>query len=208
MNITIFGATGSTGRLLCKKACERGHRVTAYVRDPSRMDEAHAHLHLVQGTLEDAPAMRQAVTGADVIISALGTVERKPNSILSDGTRAIIAAARECGVGRIAAITSLGCGDSREQVNSLIMRLVIRTFAREIWADKDRQEDAIRGSGLDYLIVRPGGLTNKPARGSWAELREGESSKGSQMISRADVADYILSRTQQPEFGDDCVVLF
>ncbi len=208
IRLTIFGATGKSGRLLCEGALARGHKVTAFVRDPAKLGDLVERVDVVTGSLEDKEAIVRAVVGAQAVVSALGTFERKPNTVLSDGTRQIVRAMEASGAARFVAITSLGCGSSREQVNSGFMRLLIKTLAKEIWADKDRQEEVIRTSSLDYLIVRPGGLSDKPARGSWTELRAGESHKGSQMISRADVATYILDRLAAGELGREEVVLF
>jgi len=206
--LTIFGATGKTGRLLCEGALAQSHAVTAFVREPAKLGGLAGRVDIVTGQLDDGPAIARAIAGADAVVSALGTVDRKPNTVLSDATGRIVQAMQAQGGVRFAAITSLGCGSSRTQVNSRLMRLLIKTLAKEIWADKDRQEDVIRASSLDYLIVRPGGLTDKPARGEWTELRAGESHKGSQMIARADVAAYILERIRCGEFGRDEVALF
>jgi uncharacterized protein YbjT (DUF2867 family) len=209
MNLTIFGATGKTGLLLCQQALAAGHTVTAYVRNPGGLgDDLSAALNVVEGGLEDDTAIHAAVAGADVVVSALGTFERKRNTVLSDGTRRIMGAMGAAGIPKFVAITSLGCGGSRSQVTSRIMRLLIGTLAREIWADKDRQEDAIRASALDYLIVRPGGLSDKPPRGEWTELRPGEKASGRQMITRADVAAYILARLDAGALGRESVVLY
>ncbi|MEM6585606.1 MAG: SDR family oxidoreductase [Pseudomonadota bacterium] len=208
MQLAIVGATGKTGLLLCEQALAKGHAVTAYVRDPAKLGTLGDRLSVVEGTLEDAEALSSAVRGADAVISALGTVDRKPNTVLSDATRRIVRAMEEEGVARLAAITSLGCGASRDQVNSRLMRFLIKTVAKEIWADKDRQEDVIRASELDYLIVRPGGLTDRPARGSWTIMREGEAQKGRQMIARADVAAFILQKLESGELGREAVVIF
>ena len=207
MRLVVFGANGRSGQALCKEALQRGHEVTAYLRDKTKMADADPRISVVEGTLGKSDAMVEALRGADAAVLALGTVDRKPNTVLSDGTRQIMTSMRVAGVDRIVAITSMGCGDSRSQVNSRIMRFVIKTFAKEIWADKDRQEAAIRASDLDYLIVRPGGLTNSPATGDWTELHTGEYSKGPQRISRADVAAYIVARLENSPLGRDCVAL-
>ncbi|MEQ8410836.1 MAG: SDR family oxidoreductase [Erythrobacter sp.] len=207
MKIAIFGSSGRTGRLLCEGALARGHEVTAHLRDPDKLADLDPAIERVAGGLSDEPGIARALEGADVAISALGTVDRKANTVLSDATKAILAAMQRSGVGHFAAVTSLGCGDSYGQVNSRLMKLIIKTLAKEIWADKDRQEEAIRRAGIDYLIVRPGGLTNGEPSGEWTELRGGQRSKGKQMIARADVADYILSRCEALPFGNDTVML-
>ena len=208
MQLAILGASGKTGLLVCEQALAKGHEVTAFVRDPAKLGELADRVRVVEGTLEDSEALSSAVRGADAVVSALGTVDRNPNTVLSDGTRRLVRAMEDEGVMRLAAITSLGCGASRDQVNSRLMRFVIKTVAKEIWADKDRQEEAIMASPLDYLIVRPGGLTDKPARGSWTEMREGESGKGRQMIARADVAAFILEKLESGELGREALTIF
>lgn len=208
MRITIFGSTGKTGLELCKQAHAKGYQVTAYARSVARLGDLAERVRVVQGELNDAAAIGRAVEGADAVVSALGTVDRKPNTVLSAATRRIIEAMQAQGIARLVAITSLGCGASRDQVDSLIMRLLINTLAKEIWADKDRQEDVIRNSLLDYLIVRPGGLTDNPARGHWTVLREGERHKGRQMIPRADVAAFILEKLEAGDLGREALALF
>lgn len=207
MRISIFGATGKTGLELCRQAHAKGHDVTAYVRSAAKLGDLVGRVRVVKGELDDTQAIARAVEKADAVVSALGTVDRKSNTVLSDATRRIISAMEAERASRLIAITSLGCGVSRDQVNSLIMRLLIKTLAKEIWADKNRQEEVIRQSAIDYLIVRPGGLTDKPASGSWTVLRKGESHKGRQMVARADVAAFILERIEQGELGQEALAL-
>lgn len=208
MRLSVFGATGKTGLALCEQALAKGFDVTVCARDPSKLGALSQKVRVVEGTLDDGQAIAETVRGADVVVSALGTVDRKPNTVLSDATGRIIGAMEDEGVARLVAITSLGCGGSRDQVDSWIMRLLIKTLAKEIWADKDRQEEAIMASELDYLIVRPGGLTDKPAAGSWSVLREGETHKGRQMIARADVAGFILASLEKGDLGREALVVF
>ncbi|QIQ86598.1 NAD(P)-dependent oxidoreductase [Erythrobacter sp.] len=207
MRIAVFGSTGRTGRLLCERALARGHEVTAHCRNAGKIADLDPAIRRVEGDLSDTAAIARALDGADVAVSALGTTSRKPNTVLSDATKAILAAMEQAGTRHFAAVTSLGCGDSYGQVNSRLMKLIIKTLAKEIWADKERQEEAIMRAGLDYLIVRPGGLTKGEASGEWTELRGGQRSKGKQMIARADVADYILTRCESLPFGNDTVML-
>ncbi len=208
MKLAIFGASGRTGRLLVKGALARGWQANAFVRDGSAFDgDATPGLTVVTGTLDQPDAIARCAAGTDCVVSALGTTTMRKNSVLSDGTARIVQAMRAQDVKRLAVITSLGCGDSRGAVNSLAMRVLIATIGRQIWADKDRQEQVVRASGLDTLIVRPGGLSDDAATGKWRELRGDERMTGRQMIARADVAAYVLARIAQGALGGDCVTL-
>ena len=72
MNLTVFGATGGVGRHVVTQALDRGDHVTAYVRNPVKLDVTHPALTVVSGELTDRDAIGQAVRGADAVISALG----------------------------------------------------------------------------------------------------------------------------------------
>jgi uncharacterized protein YbjT (DUF2867 family) len=92
-------------------------------------------------------------------------------------------------VRRLVAVTSLGAGDSADQVVSLF-RATMRLTLKRMMEAKERQEQAIRGSGLDWTIVRPGGLTDGPHTGRY---RAGvDKSNKATRVSRDDVADFIL----------------
>ena len=89
MKLTVFGATGGVGREVVNQALDRGDHVTAYVRNPAKLD-----LTVITGELTDREEVRRAVRGAEAVISALGpSLDRKATGMpLVDGTRAIVEA--------------------------------------------------------------------------------------------------------------------
>ena len=78
--------------------------------------------------------------------------------MLTDGTRNIISAMKEKGVKRLAVITSMGAGDSKDQA-PFFFKILMATAMKKIFNDKNNQEQEVMKSGLEYCIVRPGGLT-------------------------------------------------
>src|SRR4051812_40718186 len=96
MNITVLGATGGVGKEVVSQALEAGHEVRAYVRTPAKLDVAHPNLTVITGELIDSEAIRRAVHGTDVVISALGpSLDRKATAMpLIEGTRKIVDAMR------------------------------------------------------------------------------------------------------------------
>lgn len=72
MKVTVFGATGQIGRLVIRDLLASAHDVTAYVRNPGKLDLSDPHLAMVIGELSDQARILQAVHGADAVISALG----------------------------------------------------------------------------------------------------------------------------------------
>jgi len=195
MKILVIGATGPTGREIVKLAVEQGHAVTALVRD-----EAKAHfgpsVTLAVGNVLHQQSLARAVEGQEAVICSLGsgiTGPFKKMTMLSEGTRHLIAAMREKNVGRIICITGVGAGDSKGHgpwyYNLIFQPLVIRG----VYEDKDRQEQLVRDSGLAWTLVRPGILTDGPAQGQTA-VRAFTDLTGvtAGKISRADVAGFCL----------------
>src|SRR5215467_4020962 len=71
--LLVLGATGGTGRHVVSQALEAGHAVTAYVRDPVKLEVKHERLQVVAGAIaDDAKGLREAMQGQQAVISALG----------------------------------------------------------------------------------------------------------------------------------------
>jgi putative NADH-flavin reductase len=102
MKLTVFGATGDVGRELVTHALDAGHHVTAYARNPGKLDLTHPNLTVIPGELTDRDADQRAARGADAVISALGpSLDRKATGMpLLDGTRTILDAMAAEGVER------------------------------------------------------------------------------------------------------------
>jgi len=114
MQITVFGATGGTGRQIIEKALAAGHYVIAYVRNPSKLNINHEHLTVIQGELADEPLIESAVRGADAVISALGPRGDSKNKPITHGMRNIIAAVKKQGVRRLIITSTLSAKDPND----------------------------------------------------------------------------------------------
>lgn len=71
MNIVLFGATGNIGKVILQEALDRGHHVTAIVRDPTRVTVANPNLKLAQGDLLNPSTYEAALQGADAAIASV-----------------------------------------------------------------------------------------------------------------------------------------
>jgi putative NADH-flavin reductase len=190
MKLLIFGATGGTGQALVTQALAQGHTVTAFVRRPEAVTTQHANLGIVQGDILDAAAVAAAVAGHDVVLSALGTRgDDKP--VLPDGTRNILAALELADIRRSLWVSSFGVGDSIAQMGWIARTLIVNLFLKKAIAEKEIQERYIRESSGDWIIARPGGLTDGPLTGTYRVTGPGDK-VGRPAISRADVADFLL----------------
>lgn len=193
MNIAVFGATGGTGLQITEQALEAGHSVTALVRDAGKMTIQHPNLHVIVGDVLDATKVNQVVAGADAVACSLGTTGGAGNAV-SQGTRNIIAAMNTHGVKRLVVVSALGAGDSRTQV-PFVFKVIMTTVLKKAYEEKDLQEAAVQASNLEWVIVRPGGLTDGPRSGG--NYSVGELSKDNR-VSRADVAEFVLLQLTSP----------
>ncbi|MER8372309.1 SDR family oxidoreductase [Mesorhizobium sp. M1406] len=192
--ILVLGATGGTGKLIVSQALARGYEVTALVRSAEKGREL-VGAKLVLGDARDEAALRQALQGQDAVISALGTPASpfKEVTLLSTATRALVSAMQAEQVSRLVAITGIGAGDSVGHGGFVFDRLIYPLLLRNVYADKNRQEDIIRESGLDWVLVRPSVLNNKLGRGSPRALESLSGFHGG-TIARDDVASFVINQ--------------
>jgi putative NADH-flavin reductase len=198
MKIAIFGSTGGTGKELVKQGLELGYAVTAFARTPAKLDEfKHENLKIIQGDVFNYEEVEKTIIGQDAVISALGNPTLKVDTTTSEGTRNIVKAMQAAGIKRFICETSLGVGDSYEQAGFFFTKIIIPTLLKNAIADKEIQEQIIHESDLDWTIVRPGGLHNKPKT---SQYRHGIDKSISGRISRADVAEFMLKQINSDEY--------
>jgi putative NADH-flavin reductase len=199
MKIAIFGSTGGTGRELVRQALEQNHIVTAFARTPSKIgDLRHENLEIVEGNVINLDDVEKAVIGQEAILSALGSPSLKAgDTTLSNGTKNIIRTMEKHGVRRFICETSLGVGDSDGQPGFFFTKIVVPFLLKNVFADKEIQERDIKASRLDWIIVRPGRLTNGKKT---EKYRHGLDKAIAGSISRADVADFMLKQLARDEY--------
>lgn len=193
MRITVFGATGGTGRLLIGQARAAGHQVTAVVRDPARLTGTPHEVTVAQIDVMNPAAVAAAIRGCDVVVSTLGPgAVRAPTTVRSHATASIVEAMRAEGVRRLVVVTAAGITtDGDGPLTRLLLKPVLGAVLRHSFADMRRTEDVVRSSGLDWTIVRPPRLTDGPHTGSY-RTAVNRNVGGGLRISRADLADCIL----------------
>jgi putative NADH-flavin reductase len=203
MKIVIFGANGQTGRLLTGQALAAGHDVAAATRRPAQFPITHDRLVVVEADVHDAAAVDRAVQGADVVLSALGVpFTRKQVTLYSEGTGNIIAAMSRHGVKRLIVVSSSATEPHRHAdggflLNRVLQPLVTATIGKTTYADMHRMEDLIRGSDLEWTIMRPSGLFDAPGVTAY-ELREDQAP--GVFTSRAGLAASMLDQAADTRF--------
>jgi uncharacterized protein YbjT (DUF2867 family) len=192
--ILVLGATGGTGRHIVRRALARGDDVAALVRSPGRASGLEG-ARLIAGDARDEATLRKALAGRDAVISALGTGASpfREVTVLSTATRALVSAMKAEQVARLVCITGIGAGDSAGHGGFLFDRLIFPLLLRHVYADKNRQEAIVRDSGLDWILVRPSILNDKPGRGAVRAITDLSSFHGG-AISRSDVATFVVEQ--------------
>jgi nucleoside-diphosphate-sugar epimerase len=133
--------------------------------------------------------------GQEAVLSALGHKKfMRPTRILSEGTANVLRAMKAHGVRRFVCETSLGLGDSAGRMGLYYTFFVIPVILQFYFWDKARQERLIAESGVAWVIVRPGALTNGARRGRYRHGLGIGSLVRTVRISRADVAEFMLNQ--------------
>ncbi|MCG2625651.1 SDR family oxidoreductase [Bradyrhizobium sp. WYCCWR 13023] len=198
--ILVLGATGGTGRQIVQQALARGHQVTALVRSPEKTGDLNG-ARLVVGDVRDEKVLREVLRGQDAVVSALGTPASpfREVTLLSTATRVLVQAMKAEHVSRLVAITGMGAGDSRGHGGFVFDRVIFPLLLKNVYADKDRQEAIVRESGLDWVVIRPTVLNDKPGRGSARALTDLSDFHGGS-ISRQDVATFVLDQLRSDDW--------
>jgi len=214
MRITIFAASGGIGRHVLSQAVAAKHDVTAVVRDPAKLSAADRSVRVVAAdlTAADPQVLADAVDKADAVISGLGPRSAADFGVVSRGTRAIIAAMRATGTRRILAVSASAVSTvpspgrphppRRDPGEGFVTRNLItpalKLALRRHYADLALMEDMLRDSELDWTVVRPPRLTDRPLTGVY-RTAYGQNLRRGTAVPRADVAHYLLRAIDDPD---------
>ena len=203
LKLLVIGASRGTGRQVMQQALAAGQAVVALARDPARIDIPNdvpaQQLSVVRGDVLDPSSLVPAMADCDAVISTLGVTSRAPTTLYSEGLRNIIQAMRAAGVRRLVAVSAapLSSDDGDTLPSRLLLKPLLWALFRPVYADMATMEDEIRQSGLDWTIVRPPRLTDKPPSGRYRTALN-RSVRGGYTISRADLAAAILKLLDDP----------
>ncbi len=202
MKLIVFGATGKLGSRIVKEALERGHQVTAVVRDATRFQDSHERLTAAIGDVTDAASVAAVVTGHDAVISAVGPTRNSRPELVVDAARALIDGLTRAGIRRVV----VGGGAGSLEVSPGVQLVDTPDFPKE-WLDialahRDAL-DVIRAADLDWTYIspaaflQPGERTGKYRIGTDQLLTD---EKGESRISMEDLAIAFLDEVEKPRF--------
>ncbi len=201
MKLLVIGASRGIGLEVVKQALTRGHEVRAFARSAESIQLSNPKLEKCSGNALKASDVASALAGVDAVILTLG-VRAGPGAVVgpvdlfSRATRVVVDAMKKARVRRLLCVTGFGAGDSKAKLGPL-QAMFFQLLLGRVYDDKDVQETIVKGSGLDWMIVRPVILTNGPKTGRYKVLFDPKDWR-SGTISRADVADFVVKQAQNP----------
>ena len=197
--VLVAGATGGTGQEVIDQAIGRGFHVRALVRDETKARLLFGdRVQYVQGDVREPRSLKKAVKGVDEVICALGAnvqrdPENSPQLVDFAGVKALAEAAQGAGVAQFILVSSMGVTHPEHQLNAMLDNILE-------W--KLKGEEALRATGINYTIVRPGSLTNEPGGQRGIRIMQGDPREGEGSLSRSDLAAVLVSAIGRPDlFG-------
>ncbi len=197
MRVAVLGATGATGRLVVDELVRRGHTVVALTRTPDR--GGPEAVSWVRGDARDPAALRDLLSGADAVVSALGP-RRGDNTLHRQVAPLLVTAMRDAGVRRFVGVSGAGIdvpGDRKSRRDRVLSALAQRVGGDTV-RDKALERQTWAGSGLDWTLVRPPRLVDRPATGRVEH--SASSSPRRTSIPRADLAAFLADLVDRPDY--------
>ena len=195
--VLIIGANGGIGRQCVQQALDAGHFVTALLRNPAKLTQTHPHLQIVKGDITDLSSIKKHFQHQDMVISALGVSGGfggdKPTTLYSQGAATILTLMQETEIRRAFFISA-----SAIEISPVLPwyvrfaeKYIVQKLLKHMYADLRTMETIIKGTDLDWTIIRPPQLTNKPATGKY-RFAANNFLENCLKISRGDVAHFII----------------
>jgi uncharacterized protein YbjT (DUF2867 family) len=203
MKISLFGATGPTGRYLIEEALRQDYSLSVYTRDASKLKDYQGKIEIVVGDLTNVKAMTECIRGSTTVISALGpnSLKIKGDRPIMHGVSNIVSVMKTLGVHRLIQISTASYRDPKDsfdlKTHSLLM--VFKLIVRKAVDDIRATGELVRDSGLDWTLVRIPNLKDGPANGTIDVGWYGKSKLGTK-LSRGNLAKFIVEQVSNREF--------
>jgi putative NADH-flavin reductase len=194
MNVLILGANGRTGFQTLKRALEKGHKVTAFVREKDSINLLHPNLKVVKGDALLQDSISKTVKGKDAIISCLSSSENSHRLLFIHN---IINAMRQHKVKRVIAIGGIGALQASEHLK--VYETV--TFPKEyieVTQAHIRVLDALLTSRLEFTFVCPPMIKEGDRTGAY-KTQESYPTQG-WSVNAGDLADFMVVELNERKY--------
>jgi len=201
MKLALFGIGGMIGSRIAQEALNRGHQITAIVRDPNRIPLSHEHLTAVIGDILNPESVASIVAGHDAVLSAVGPGKGQDPQMLVQVARSLVEGLQRAGVRRLVMIGGAGTLEIKpglQLVNAPNFPAAYLPLAR---AHRDAL-NVYRASNLDWTSISPArdiepGTRTGKFRTSTDQLLTDE--MGESRISAEDYAVAFIDEIEKPK---------
>ena len=200
-SLAIFGGTGKIGGQVLERALAAGHNVKALVRDPAKLPPTTDHVNVITGDVLDPAAVDRTVADTSAVLALFGRAKDSPAMLQTDGTRNIVQAMQRHGVSRLITLSGGGLrvdGLDQPKLADKIIVFLLKRLSPEALADAEGHLEVLKNSGLEWTVVRAPRVKDSPGVGSYRVGHVGVNA--STVISRADLADFILSQVEDRRY--------
>lgn len=191
MQIGVIGAGGRTGQKVIELALAERHTLRALVRREGVLEERHG-LYVHVGDALDEGDVRTVVRGCDAVLNVIAPSKHAPPDLSSRSGQVLVDAMVAEGVGKLAIVTGAMQGE-RDELGWFYRQLASAKSIRPLLEDRHREEEMLRGSGLEVTILRPPRLTDGDASEGGPELSETIVVKMLDHASRTDLARALIN---------------
>ncbi len=198
--IALFGITGRTGLPLAGMLLDAGYKIKALARNPDKLTVKHPNLTVTKGDVLNYEDVRKTVEGTDAVVSVIGPTKDSPPLMQTNGTKNIVKAMQQAGIRRIISMTGGGVPAEPDQpkVPDKLIRFIMTLVAKKALEDGTSHSQVLKGTDLDWTVVRGPRLTNDPATGNYRVGWVGVNASTS--ASRKDVADFIIRELKEGKY--------
>lgn len=202
MKITILGSTGFLGKVLLKRALDRGYQVRTLVRNPDKLGAGKDRVEFVRGDIFRADDLAETVAGTQAVLSTVGPPQKNPThpEKYEQAMRDLVAAMQQHGITRLihtGGAVHPGGEHERWTMRRRLLGLVLNLMWKPGLVAKKLEWDVLKQSDLEWTLVRPPRIATGPRRGSLVAY---EKTIASIQVNVEDLADFMLDQIESREW--------
>ncbi len=197
MKVILFGATGLAGSALLTELLKAGHKVTAFVRTPSKIKAQHTNLKVVTGDVLAEADVLQAIKGHEAVVSAISEGPQIVHHTQSLGNANIIKAVQQLGLQRIVCMGSAGILQRNE--NELLRDKDYPPFYYPLSEEQFNVLGQLQQSGLQWTQVCPPMILDAAADGNY-HTRANYKPEGKDEVAAGNIGAFIAKEIMENNY--------
>ncbi|GAA4147157.1 SDR family oxidoreductase [Sphingobacterium kyonggiense] len=214
MNVLLLGATGRLGSEILKRLIDEKIETTALVRNPDKLKLNSEHLTVVKGDVTNSIDLNKAMKSVDVVITALNISRksdfpwaklRTPKTLLSDTMKILVDLGEKNDIQKIITISAWGANESKNDLPMWFKWLINNSNVKYGYEDHERQENILVKSDVDWMIIRPVGLSDSQ-KNKKANISTDSKTFGL-LVARKTVANFIVTNLKGNQFVKKIVTI-